>query len=120
MQKIFERYGKVKEVHIDGGQRKHDRPKCRGAIAVGRGCMYNYAMVTFFDGGERRRRRLRLSTAPPSRTSVSPTSESLEVNFYSARACGGGGTLSDDDIDSDDDDEFNSALAYDAYDDAYM
>ena len=48
------------------------------------------------------------------------TSESLEVNVYSARACGGGGALSDDDVDSDDDDEFNSAPADDACDDAYM
>ena len=48
------------------------------------------------------------------------TSESLEVNIYSARACGGGGALSDDDFDSDDDDEFNSAPADDACDDAYM
>ena len=47
-------------------------------------------------------------------------SMSLEVNVYSARACGGGGALSDDDVDSDDDDEFNSAPADDACDDAYM
>ena len=50
------------------------------------------------------------------RASPNFTSESLEVNVYSARACGGGGGLSDDDIDSDDDDELYSALADDACD----
>ena len=91
--------------------------------SLGRGWEYNYAMITFFDGGEAAAAAEALNgTSITHEHLANFTSESLEVNVYSARACGGGGALSDDDIDSDDDDdEFNSAPADDdAYDDAYM
>eukprot|EP00964_Phaeocystis_antarctica_P125358 scaffold88994_cov50-Phaeocystis_antarctica.AAC.2 len=70
VQEIFQRYGKVKEVHIDSAGmigRSAEAP------SLGRGWEYNTPWSPSSTAG-RRLRRLRLSTASPSRTSVSPTS----------------------------------------------
>ena len=119
VQEIFERYGKVKEVHVDSAGmigRSAEAP------SLGRGWEYNYAMVTFFDGGEAAAAAEALNgTSITHERLANFTSESLEVNVYSRRrVCGDGGALSDDMDSDDDDDEFNSAPADDAYDDAYM
>ena len=118
MQEIFERYGEVKDLVDSAGMigRSAEAP------SLGMGWEYNYAMVTFYDGGEAAAEAEALNGTSITHERLAKfTSESLEVNVYSRwRACGDGGALSDDIDSDDDDDKFNSAPADDACDDAYM